>query len=88
MACGKPVISTRVGAIPSVVENGETGILVDPQHKQLASAILKLALDENLRRKMGNEGRQKVEREYDWNIVANKYIEKYEKVANNHYLTI
>jgi len=80
MACGKPVISTKVGAIPEIIENGKTGLLVEPKNpEQLAQAILKLANNAYLRKKMGEEGRKKVEKEYDWNIIANKYLEFYKK---------
>ena len=81
MACGKPVISTNVGAIPEVVENGRTGLLVEPKNPEhLAGAILKLADDAYLRKKMGVEGRQKVEREYDWDIIVDEYLEYYEQI--------
>jgi glycosyltransferase involved in cell wall biosynthesis len=81
MACGKPVVSTEVGAIPEVVENGKTGLLAEPKNpKQFAEALLKLASDENLRRKMGEEGRKKVEKEYDWDIIAEKYLEEYKNL--------
>lgn len=77
-ACGKPVISTRVGSIPEVVDDGKTGLLVKPENPiHLASAILKLVNDEELRKSMGKEGRMKVEREYDWNIVIKKYLKMY-----------
>jgi N-acetyl-alpha-D-glucosaminyl L-malate synthase BshA len=81
MACGKPVVSTKVGAIPEVVENGVTGLLVEPKNPaQLAEALLELVNDENIRKKMGDAGRQKAGKEYDWDIIAKKYIEEYEKI--------
>ena len=79
MACGKPVISTRVGAIPEVVDHGKTGLLVPPKNPEaLADAIMKLVKDEELRIRMGMEGRKKVEREYDWDVIVDNYLKLYE----------
>jgi glycosyltransferase involved in cell wall biosynthesis len=57
MACGIPVISTRVGGVPEVVSDGKTGILVPigDAHSGLVEALRRLALDPNLREKMGME---------------------------------
>jgi glycosyltransferase involved in cell wall biosynthesis len=81
MACGKPVVSTKVGAIPEIVDNGKTGFLVEPKNpKQLAEAILKLAVDEKLRSKLGHEGMKKVKKNYDWDIIVDKYIYEYKQL--------
>ena len=48
-ACGLPVVATRVGGIPEVVKDGETGILVEPKNSlALSDAIIKLLTDEKL----------------------------------------
>lgn len=81
MACGKPVISTRVGAIPEIIDNEKIGFLVEPKNpKQLADAILKLANDEKLRKKFGEEGRKKAKENYDWNIIVEKYLKVYKQL--------
>lgn len=52
-----PVVATRVGGIPSVVADGETGYLVEPcQPEELADAILSLVNDSLIRRSMGRRG--------------------------------
>ena len=68
MAAGCPVISTRkVGAISDVVQDGETGLLIDKgDHVQLASAINRLVADASLRTSMGAAGRRRFEKEYTW----------------------
>jgi len=68
MAAGCPVISTNnVGAISDVVQEGETGFLIDKgDHIQLASAITRLIDDESLRARMGAAGRKRFESEYTW----------------------
>lgn len=54
------VVATRVGGIPSVVEEGDTGYLVRPcQPKEFASSILKLIDNPSLRKSMGVKGRQR-----------------------------
>jgi glycosyltransferase involved in cell wall biosynthesis len=61
MACGKPVIATKVGGIPEVVSDGETGFLVDKGSPgQVVDRMLTLLRDENLRRKLGESGRERV----------------------------
>jgi len=53
MACGVPVVATRAGAIPEVVKDGETGLLVNPNDPAaLAAGIEQLARDQPLRKQM------------------------------------
>jgi glycosyltransferase involved in cell wall biosynthesis len=72
MACQVPVVATKVGGIPEIVENGKTGLLVEPGDSHaLANAILELLSHEDLRRKMGKIGWKRVE-SFSWdNIVTN-----------------
>jgi len=62
-AAAKPVVATRVGGIPEIVVDGETGILVEPENsEQIAEACLKLLKDKELRLRMGDAGRIRVEK--------------------------
>ena len=62
MAVGKPVVSTRVGGVPEVVVDGETGYLVPPRDPEaLARAVVKLARNEKLRDEMGRAGRRRAQ---------------------------
>lgn len=57
MAAGKPVIASRVGGLPELVADGETGLLVSPKNVEgLIEAIARLADDESLAREMGRKG--------------------------------
>jgi len=57
MAAGRPVVATRTGGLPEVVEDGVTGMLVEPGDPSgLAAAIDRLLSDEGLRGRMGREG--------------------------------
>jgi glycosyltransferase involved in cell wall biosynthesis len=64
MACGRPVVATRVGDIPSLIKDGETGFLVAPDDDQgLLDRINRLLSDIDLREAMGRAARRKAERE-------------------------
>lgn len=62
MAAGVPVVATRVGGIPEVVVDGDTGLLVPPRDPvALAHAISSLLMNSERRRRMGAQGRARVE---------------------------
>lgn len=83
MACEVPVIATRAGALPEVVgEDGKNGILVPPQDPHaLARAIKRLLGDEQLRRRLGDEGRSRVTQRFSWEQTARQIIDVYEEVC-------
>jgi glycosyltransferase involved in cell wall biosynthesis len=65
MACGLPVVATRVGGTPEVVTD-ETGLLVPPSEPEaLAGAMRQLIKDTALARRLGEGGRRRVERHFD-----------------------
>jgi len=65
MALGKPVISTRVGDVPSLVDDGVTGFLVPAgSREELSGAMIRLLRDAELRAEMGKKGREKVAKEF------------------------
>ena len=69
MACGLPVISSQLSGIPELVEDGRTGILLQPgDSNALALALQKLMADPENRLKMGRAGREKVLREYNLKV--------------------
>jgi glycosyltransferase involved in cell wall biosynthesis len=72
-ACARPVVSTRVGGVPEVVRDGETGILVPPRDIAAAAGALEsLARSPELRHRMGRAGREFVVDTYDWNTTAER----------------
>ena len=82
MRCGIPVVVTRVGGNPEVVINGVTGYLVPPgEVSSFASQTVKLLLDENLRKRMGEEARRHVERNFPMHDVASRYLQVYEELS-------
>jgi len=74
-ACKKPVVASQTKVIPEIVDLTERGlgIVVKPEDATaLAKSIVRLLKDEQLRNEMGKEGRNYVERERSWKIVAQK----------------
>lgn len=76
-ACGKPVIAGDSGGAVDAVERGSTGILVaERDEKSLASAIINLLEDEELRTQMGRNGLERVRREFTWDYIASRYAQE------------
>jgi spore coat protein SA len=77
MASGLPVVASRVGGIVEVVEDGVTGYLVDPSNMEaeLLDRIGGLARDPELRRRMGEAGRRRVEEKFTWDRTAETWME-------------
>jgi len=75
-ASGKPVIGCRIGAVVSLIEQGKDGLLVEyGNHHELASAILKLMGNEDLGRKLGQNGKKKACGKYTWDIITKRFRE-------------
>lgn len=80
MACGKAVIGSDVGGIPEVIDNWKTGVLVAPKDPEaLANAIHALYVDDELRNKMGEAGREFALMR-DWSVVADRVSSLYREV--------
>jgi glycosyltransferase involved in cell wall biosynthesis len=78
-SCGVPVVATRVGAVPDAVEDGVTGLLVDPeQPTAIAEAVLRLFDDEALRSRLAAAGREAAVARFDAERAADVYVEAYE----------
>ncbi len=83
LAMGLPVVSTTVGSIPDVVQDGRTGFVVPPRNADaLAERILTLLADAGLRAEMGRRGRALVEQEYSLDRMLDRLEEVYKKVAH------
>jgi glycosyltransferase involved in cell wall biosynthesis len=66
MACGTPVLATRVGGIADLLDGGRAGILVDDGHeRQLGEALARLLSDVELRRELAGRARERCEHRYD-----------------------
>jgi glycosyltransferase involved in cell wall biosynthesis len=78
MACGAPVICTRVGGLPELVVDGVTGFLVPPNDPAaLAARISQLLSQPELARTMGQASRRRIEERFTWDGVAQRCLEAY-----------
>jgi glycosyltransferase involved in cell wall biosynthesis len=81
MACGLPVVATRVGGIPEAIEDGQSGILIkEKDADSLIRAIDRLLGNEELAKQMGRNGRNMVEQNFSWEKNAEQMIRIYREV--------
>jgi len=72
-----PIIATRVGGIPEIIENGKTGLLIEPtKPKILANKIIELIEDKNLREKLSNDTRKNLNK-FSLQKMLEKTLEHY-----------
>jgi starch synthase len=82
MACETAVVASRVGGIPEVVVDGETGILVEPGDPDgLARAIDELVAAPARAEAMGRAGRERAVRDFRWDRIAEQTVELYRTLA-------
>jgi len=82
MACSRAVVATRAGGIPEIVEDGVTGVLVEPRdHKAMAQQIVRLLRDAPLRARMGEAGRARVGERFTVDRMVAETAAAYERVA-------
>lgn len=82
MACGTPVLSTRVAGLPELVSDWQTGFLVKPGDVgQLAIAMRFLTADRKKLARMGAEAQRKVRKRYLWPNVARQYLALYHRLV-------
>lgn len=81
-ACEVPVIATRIGGIPEVVNEGESGFLSDVGDvEKMGADTLRLLRDEELRRSFGEKGRELAVQRYSTSKIIPQYIAFYEKIV-------
>lgn len=79
-ACAKPVIGSRSGGIVDAVEEGVTGLLVDPLSlREISSALIRILSDNDLAQTMGNNGMNRVRAQFD----LKQYSGKLSNILNN-----
>lgn len=80
-ACEVPVVATRVGGIPEVINEGESGFLSDIGNvEKMAEDCCKLLTDEDLRRAFGRRGRELAITRYSTELIIPQYIDFYRKI--------
>jgi glycosyltransferase involved in cell wall biosynthesis len=83
MACELPVVASRVGGVPEVVTDQETGFLSDVGDvDKMAADVTTLLTDNELRLMMGKRARESAVSRYRTDIVIPQYIDFYQRVLN------
>lgn len=73
MACGVPLVGTRVGGIPEIIDDEKTGLLVSPKNEgELSNAIVRLIKNKSLRDELGRSARSRAVSEFSWLSIASK----------------
>ena len=81
MACGVPVLASRAGGLPEVVDDGETGLLFEPHDVDgFAAASLELLRDDARRQTMGAAARERAINLFSPDIVVPRYEDYYRRV--------
>jgi glycosyltransferase involved in cell wall biosynthesis len=82
MAAGKPVVGSVHTGIAEVVVDGETGFLVDPNDVEtFAERLVRLARDPELRRRLGEAGRERAEKEFEQDTQLRKVLDELRAIA-------
>ncbi len=75
MACGRPVVATRVTGIPEAIRDGKTGYTVEVgDHVSFAQKVLGLLRDEALRRTLGENARKLIEKEFSYSHIIAELV--------------
>jgi glycosyltransferase involved in cell wall biosynthesis len=81
MACGLPVVATRIGGNTELIEDGLNGVLVNPRDPdELAEAIITLLANPEKSKQMGRGGRKIVEEKYSLDRIADEYLMLYQNL--------
>ncbi len=76
MACGLPVLTNRVGAIDEMITSEVDGLVVDTA-EQYQQELSKLLIDSDLRHKLGRAARERIEQDFSWERVVQRYLHIY-----------
>jgi len=86
MAMRVPVVSTKVGGIPEVIEDNVDGLLTDSRNpKMIADTLKRLSKDSSLRKKIGEFGFKKVKRQFSREAICRQYEQLYIDLLKDRY---
>lgn len=83
-SCELPVVASNLEGLKDAIQNGQNGFLVEPYNSESYKKKIEYLLnDEDFRRKFGQRASQYVIKNYNWKIIARKYLEEIKKVISN-----
>ncbi len=84
MACGTPVVASKLGGIRSVISSGDNGLLIDPSDAgEFADAISLILKDARLAERLGKAGHKNIQEYFSWDAIAARYLAFYEKFMDS-----
>jgi glycosyltransferase involved in cell wall biosynthesis len=82
---GKPVIASRVGGVPEIVEHGKDGFLFTPSDEDaLAGALIELSCDKQRLKRLGAHFRKKAQNEWSWQLIAKNTTDLYRQLLEHN----
>lgn len=82
MATGLPIVASRVGGVPNMIEDGADGLLCEPTASSLAECLVRLLADKDLRQSMGISARY-YSRQFSSDLMAGRYLKVYTEGAHD-----
>jgi glycosyltransferase involved in cell wall biosynthesis len=84
MACEVPIVTTNVGLLSEVIQNGKEGFIVDRDPIKFSEKIVEILSNETLRKIMGKNGRNLVKEKFEWKKSIRTYAKTYAKFIEEH----
>lgn len=84
-ACGIPVIASRVGAVPELIDDGRTGIIIRSRSvSEIKQALVQLMQEPSLGQRMGEQARTRIGKEFTWDVICKKLEGFYQEVISKY----
>jgi glycosyltransferase involved in cell wall biosynthesis len=81
MAAGVPVLASKVGGVPDLIEDGQTGLFCDPQQPEsFRTGVARLLDDPALRQRLAADARQRALERFHPQVIARRHLEIYREV--------
>lgn len=87
MACGVPVIASKVGAIPEIIEDNANGLLTEVSENSLFEKLNYLLENDEVWNRLAKSAKSKILNEFSPEVISKKHIETYKKVMNENSIT-
>jgi len=83
-SCGIPTITFGLGGTSELVVNEETGLIVKQDAQSFAEGLIRLFSDADLTDALGRKARYRIEKNYNWDVISDKFNRLFQKIVQNH----